>query len=221
MNISKIISGNNVDKILYIVDQTKKKLSIDNNSPDLYEVNIISGQSIGIEQIKDLIIWSNLKPFQSLSKLIIINNAESLTLVAQNSLLKLLEEPNQYTNILLITKSFKLLLPTIISRCQIYEYNNLNDISNNNIIDDFINLSILDKLKYVENLLTAETSEIINKNLHELFVSLLKYYRNQLFHNNYNKNTSDNIELIFATISKIQGNVSKKIALENLVFNLK
>lgn len=53
-------------------------------------------------------------------RIIIIRLAEHMTEVAQNALLKALEEPSHDTIFLLESEEPSLLLPTILSRCQIY-----------------------------------------------------------------------------------------------------
>lgn len=78
--------------------------------------------AIGIEVIRDLKQQINLKPFKSNVKAVIIENAQTLTIEAQNALLKTLEEPPANTIIiLLVTGSPDLLLPTILSRCEIIQ----------------------------------------------------------------------------------------------------
>ena len=79
-----------------------------------------TSKNISIKSIR------NLKKFFELSshtidgnKVILINNAESLTLNAANALLKILEEPPENSYIILTTENISSLLPTIVSRCVI------------------------------------------------------------------------------------------------------
>lgn len=90
---------------------------------------VIKGNhSIGIDQIRELKSKLALKPYQSLIKIALIVQAEKLTLAAQNSFLKVLEEPPARTLIILETANPNLLLPTIISRCQITKLGSLPQI---------------------------------------------------------------------------------------------
>ena len=57
-----------------------------------------------------------LKPYRSARKIYIIDDADKMTVAAQNALLKTLEEPPSYGVILLTANSTESLLPTIISR---------------------------------------------------------------------------------------------------------
>lgn len=78
-------------------------------------------QSIGIEDVKQMQKKIFLKPIKSEKKAIIIDEAELLTIEAQNALLKILEEPPAHTLIILSTSTKETLLPTILSRCQIIQ----------------------------------------------------------------------------------------------------
>ncbi len=78
-------------------------------------------QSIGIEDIKQMQKKIFLKPIKSEQKAIIIDEAELLTIEAQNALLKILEEPPAHTLLILSTTTKETLLPTILSRCQIIQ----------------------------------------------------------------------------------------------------
>jgi DNA polymerase III subunit delta' len=57
-------------------------------------------------------------PYDGQTKIVIINDAESMNLQAANSFLKTLEEPPSKTLIILIASNPYQLLPTIVSRCQ-------------------------------------------------------------------------------------------------------
>jgi len=87
------------------------------NNPDFLFVE--EKDSIKIEQIREIQKELNLKPAFSLAKVVLLSEAEKITLPAQHSLLKILEEPPGNAVIILVTQNKKMLLPTIISRCQI------------------------------------------------------------------------------------------------------
>lgn len=75
--------------------------------------------SIGIEIIRDLQKTLYLKPLKGEKKIILIENAQTLTIEAQNALLKILEEPPLHTYFFLSATSANAFLPTILSRCKI------------------------------------------------------------------------------------------------------
>ena len=90
---------------------------------EIIETKGVKKQSnIGIDQIKNIRYWASLSPFKSLRKIAVINEANKMTEEAANSLLKTLEESPSKTTFILITSSLNLLLPTIISRCQIIKF---------------------------------------------------------------------------------------------------
>jgi len=72
--------------------------------------------SIGINQIRGLKRFLSRRPYQAKIKVGLILEAEKLTLPAQNSLLKTLEEPPGSSLIILLASHSASLLPTIISR---------------------------------------------------------------------------------------------------------
>lgn len=92
------------------------------NNPDILFINSASsesGQTIAIEGVRKIKNFVSLSPYAAGPyKFIIIDDAHLMTVEAQNALLKVLEEPNQSSILILITAYPELLLPTILSRCQ-------------------------------------------------------------------------------------------------------
>jgi len=91
------------------------------NHPNI-EIVRPTGLSIKIKQIRQIISDTAKKPFESGYKVIIIENAEKMTHDAQDAFLKTLEEPPENTVFLLLAENQNLLLPTIVSRCQVYQF---------------------------------------------------------------------------------------------------
>lgn len=94
------------------------KQALSNNHPDIIYVTHEKRNSIGVddirEQINDTIM---IKPYSSYHKVYIVDEAEKMTVQAQNALLKTIEEPPSYAVIILLTTNQELFLPTILSRC--------------------------------------------------------------------------------------------------------
>ncbi|WP_333647452.1 DNA polymerase III subunit delta' [Lacrimispora sp.] len=88
------------------------------NHPDLIYVTHEKTGSIGVddvrEQIHDTIM---IRPYSSYYKIYIVDEAEKMTVQAQNALLKTIEEPPSYAVIMLLTTNQEVFLPTILSRC--------------------------------------------------------------------------------------------------------
>ncbi len=94
------------------------KQVLSGNHPDLIYVTHEKPASIGVDdvrhQINDTI---QVKPYSSAHKIYIVDEAEKMTVQAQNALLKTIEEPPAYAVILLLTTNAESFLPTILSRC--------------------------------------------------------------------------------------------------------
>ena len=87
-----------------------------NNHPNFLYIEP-DGNSIKIEQIRYLQRKIQEKPIISDKKVYIINDADKMTTEAQNCLLKTLEEPPEYSTIILIGSNENAFLNTIKSRC--------------------------------------------------------------------------------------------------------
>ena len=92
-------------------------------SPEIVEKKGISKQrDISIESIRDAKQSLSLFPYHGKYKIMIINDAHKLNISAQNALLKILEEPNLTTMIILVTHEIDRILPTVQSRSQIINF---------------------------------------------------------------------------------------------------
>ncbi len=88
------------------------------NNPDIITVTHDRPGMISVDDIRQQIVNdASIKPYQSRRKIYIMNEAEKMTPQAQNALLKTLEEPPEYTVIILLSTSEAAMLPTILSRC--------------------------------------------------------------------------------------------------------
>lgn len=92
-----------------------------NNHPDLMCIEP-DGNSIKIEQIRFLQKKIQEKPIISNKKVYIINDADTMTIEAQNCFLKTLEEPPEFATIILIGSQENAFLTTIKSRCMILHF---------------------------------------------------------------------------------------------------
>lgn len=76
------------------------------------------GKTITIDQIKNIRKYSQYNSIRKSKKFVVIYPADKMNKEAQNSLLKVLEEPPVNFHFILITENRTLLLQTIVSRCQ-------------------------------------------------------------------------------------------------------
>ena len=88
-----------------------------NNNPDFQLIEPNEGKTVKIEQIREVQRKVAEKPIISNKKVYVIDNADTMTIEAQNCLLKTLEEPPEYITIILICSNEDSLLSTIKSRC--------------------------------------------------------------------------------------------------------
>ena len=91
-----------------------------NASSDVYEIDAASNR--GIENIRELRENVNYVPARCRYKVYIIDEAHMLTLESFNALLKTLEEPPPYVKFIFATTDPYKIPPTIISRCQRYDF---------------------------------------------------------------------------------------------------
>ncbi len=96
------------------------------NNPDFLYIEP-DGNSIKIDQIREMQKKIQEKPIISKNKVYIINNADKMTTEAQNSLLKTLEEPPEFVTIILIGSNENMFLTTIKSRCMILHFNKIDE----------------------------------------------------------------------------------------------
>ncbi len=93
------------------------------NHPDVFFIKS-EKKSLGVDEIREGIQKEiEIKPYKYKYKIFIVENADKMTIQAQNALLKTIEEPPAYGIIILISTNYKQFLPTIISRCSLIKFN--------------------------------------------------------------------------------------------------
>ncbi|GAB6138951.1 DNA polymerase III subunit gamma/tau [Halanaerobaculum tunisiense] len=95
-----------------------------NNSIDVIEIDAASNR--GIDEIRELREKVKFSPTEGNYKVYIIDEVHMLTTEAFNALLKTLEEPPDYVIFILATTEPHKLLPTILSRCQRFDFSRLS-----------------------------------------------------------------------------------------------
>jgi DNA polymerase III subunit gamma/tau len=93
---------------------------VNNSSLDVVEMDAASNR--GIDEIRDLRDRVHLAPVAGRMKVYIIDEVHMLTAEAFNALLKMLEEPPEHVVFVLATTEKHKVLPTIISRCQSFDF---------------------------------------------------------------------------------------------------
>lgn len=120
--INYILSSNedfiyDLDNLKIIPDNKSFKLVQNKSNPNFILVDIQEEKkNIDISQIRNLILTLNKSSFNTKPRFVLIDNIELLNINAVNALLKILEEPNDNINFILINNN-KRILPTLKSRC--------------------------------------------------------------------------------------------------------
>lgn len=108
-----------------------------NNQQNVDIIEIDAASNNGVDEIRELKNKVNLVPSISKYKVYIIDEVHMLSTSAFNALLKTLEEPPSHVIFILATTDPHKVLPTILSRCQRYDFKKVSEIK------------IYDRLKYV------------------------------------------------------------------------
>jgi len=109
----------------YVYTLINKRDELKKGDPDFKFISPRTDEgetTIPIKDMRDLKSFMSLKPYQGPYRVIVINDAERLTLEASNALLKMLEEPPPFSVILLISSIKGLLPQTVVSRCETVDF---------------------------------------------------------------------------------------------------
>ena len=93
--------------------------------PDVFHIQP-DGNTIKIDQTRDLKERLSMSSLEGDNQIFIIHEAEKMTVNAANSLLKFIEEPHENVFIFLLTNNRDAILSTIVSRCQMIHFPQLN-----------------------------------------------------------------------------------------------
>ncbi len=96
-----------------------------NNGTSLNIIELDAASHNGIQDIKDLIEQTLSPPTTGRYRVFIIDEVHMLSSAAFNAFLKTLEEPPEYVIFILATTEKHKIIPTILSRCQIYDFNRI------------------------------------------------------------------------------------------------
>lgn len=182
-------------------------------SLDVLEIDGASNR--GIDEIRELREKARFSPAKAKFKIYIIDEVHMLTNPAFNALLKILEEPPPYIIFILATTDPHKLLPTIISRCQRFDFRKIptskiltrlerivekEKISTNKealaLIAEEAENSMRDGEKILDQTVSYAEGELTEKDVVDILGIVEKKYIFQLTRNILEKNPLANIELI-------------------------
>ena len=187
-----------------IVAREINKFKIEDDfSYNIFELDAASNN--GVDDIRNLIEQTRIPPQKGNFKVYIIDEVHMLSTGAFNAFLKTLEEPPKHCIFILATTEKHKIIPTIISRCQIY---NFKRISNNDIIKNLENICSLEKISHDKESLNiiASKSDGSMRDALQLFdkvTGVSKEITKDLVQNNLNSlDTNDNIKILDYVLEK-------------------
>ena len=154
-------------------DYLEKEYSIElNGNPDIfcktYEV-------FTIDDAREIVTFHNIVTIKEGKRKIIIIAFDAITLEAQNSLLKTLEEPADYANFFIITQKLSTLLNTIRSRVNIISFDRAREEAIQVIAKKFMKMQISERMIFVKNIVDEIAKEKKNKKYVSDFVDAILF----------------------------------------------
>ncbi|GDX62115.1 hypothetical protein LBMAG33_4250 [Candidatus Levyibacteriota bacterium] len=180
--------------------------------------------SLGIEAIKLMQETIYLAPFRGKTKAIIIEGCDRITPQAQNALLKILEEPPPHVVMILLASTKNVFLPTILSRCLIFELKyhlNISKDEEDKILETLYKIqngSIGEKMAIAESF--SKKKELTREQILSFLENILFILHRKIIQNDINMNTSI-IRMIQKTHTIINTtNANPRLMLESLFISL-
>ena len=204
-----------------VFDEKNSNLLIENKThPNVLNIKKKNDKKfIEIDQIREIVKFTNQSSFNNKSRFIIIDDVEFLNINSANSLLKSLEEPNENVYFILIYNSEYKILDTIKSRCLEIKIN-INLADTKLIVDNYFSENIYDTIHVslvnyysspsflisLVSYLRESSLNVTDTNINELINNIIenKHYNKHVFVEEYLKYI---IELFFYN----HINVTKKI----------
>lgn len=188
---------------------------------DKFDITLIEEEkAVGIGVIREFQKKIFLKPMGSENKAVILNASDGITIEAQNSLLKILEEPPNNTYIFILSKNKDGILPTILSRAKTIELKKSKVITNEEIseskelLDSVLSMAISKKLKLAQNLSKDKKNSLAEL---EKFITAGR----ERLYENPNKKNSQVVRTLVKTHTVIKStNTNLRLTLENLFLNI-
>ena len=168
-----------------------KKINENQESSDDFSFNIFeldAASNNGVDDIRNLIDQVRIPPQTGKYKVYIIDEVHMLSGQAFNAFLKTLEEPPFYAIFILATTEKHKVIPTILSRCQIY---------------DFKKISTDDIKLYLENIAKSEKIKFDDEALY-------------LIAKKSDGALRDALSIFDRLVNFTEGNITKELAYENL-----
>lgn len=194
----------------------------DNNHSDYFEINKDITESVKIDEIRNMQDKILEKPIISNKKVYIINNAEKMTVEAQNCLLKTLEEPPDFITIVLVSNNENAILATIKSRCTKVVFT--EEIQKEVTEENRERFEILEKVfgnveKYI-SIDLLNNLDVLYKDKDNIFENLEYINRILIQKAKTNAKYLDYIDYVEETKSRLKSNGNYDMCIDNLILKI-
>ncbi len=194
-----------------------KKINLESNQNNSFSYNIFeldAASNNGVDDIRNLIEQVRIPPQVGNHKVYIIDEVHMLSGQAFNAFLKTLEEPPAYAIFILATTEKHKVIPTILSRCQIFDFKKINF----NDIKKFLEkISKKEKIRFETEALSliAKKSDGALRDALSIFDRLVNYTEGNISRDLTYKNLNEvSHEVHFEMVSVItSGDVNKALIL--------
>ncbi len=204
MTQSIIIESNDIESsIIFAKSYLEEKDSGNNSTSEFIHIN---EYAISIDHIRDLQKSLSYKPYSGKVRVVLISILGKISDSAQNAMLKMLEENQSHTLIILQIPNSESLLKTILSRCIIKKgehiYENFYDIKN------FLSLNLQERLLFVSS---VENTKGFIQNLISYIIASYKVS---------NSKNNNIVKMMKDWEQAIANNVPEKLILEDIAIQI-
>ncbi len=210
---SIIIESNNIESSVAFARSYLEDLDLEGNSASrsTSEFIHINEPTISIDHIRDLQKSLSYKPYTGKTRVILVSILGKISDSAQNAMLKMLEDNQSHTQIILQVSNSEFLLKTILSRCIIKKgdhiYENFYDIKN------FLSLPLQERLLFVSS---VENTKGFIQNLISYIIASYK----QSNENSKSSRSSYIVSIMKDWEQAIANNVPEKLILEDIAIQI-
>jgi len=179
--LAKTINCEHLSPNVEACDQCPSCVSFNENASfNIYELDGASNNSV--DDIRTLVDQVRIPPQMGNYKVYIIDEVHMLSASAFNAFLKTLEEPPPYAKFILATTEKHKILPTILSRCQIFDFKR---ITVDDIVGHLQHVANLENISAEDNALhiIAQKADGAMRDALSIFDQLVSFAGNQLTYN--------------------------------------
>lgn len=181
-------------------------------TPKVASVLKVLGSEVQLQGLREVLSWLSFKNAGPDNQVLLVHNADELSLQAHNALLKTIEEPGSGNYIVLLAK--RLNLPTtILSRCQVFHLEDTSEAGSQEVVQDlqtFTRKNAVDRLAGLLEL--AEDSTKFEARLQAWIESVTKLTSP--------KNAQNSGKILLEAWQRLKQNGNKKMVAEFLARDL-